>query len=75
MIDKVIASSGMLPNACWKTLGKVMKSKLGPASGLIPTEKAAGKMIIPAKIATNVSIVATLRATLGSGVSFLNYEA
>lgn len=38
-----------------KTLGKVIKIKLGPASGEMPKEKQAGKMISPAQTATKVS--------------------
>ena len=38
-----------------KTLGSVMKIKLGPASGEMPKEKHAGKMIRPAQTATMVS--------------------
>ena len=42
-----------------KTLGNVIKIKLGPLSGLIPKEKHAGKIINPAIIATKVSNSAT----------------
>ena len=38
-----------------KTLGSVMKIRLGPASGAMPKEKQAGKMISPAQTATKVS--------------------
>ena len=47
------ARTGIPLKACWNTLGRVMKIKLGPASGWMPTEKAAGKMINPASTATN----------------------
>ena len=39
-----------------------MKIRLGPDPGWIPTEKAAGKMINPASIATKVSIIPKLKA-------------
>ena len=52
-----------------------MKIRLGPASGWIPTENAAGKMISPANMATNVSIMLTLKAVLVRFVSFLKYDA
>ena len=69
MIDKMTASQGRLPKACWKTLGSVMNSRLGPASGWMPTEKAAGKIMKPARMATIVSIHPTLSAVLGRLVS------
>ena len=50
------ANIGTPPNACWNTLGRVIKMRLGPESGCMPTEKAAGKMINPANIATKVSM-------------------
>ena len=37
------ANIGTPPNACWNTLGRVIKMRLGPESGCMPTEKAAGK--------------------------------
>ena len=46
----------MAPKACWKTLGSVMNISDGPLSGLTPTENAAGKIIIPARIATTLSM-------------------
>ncbi len=46
-----------------KTLGNVIKIKLGPLSGLIPKEKHAGKIINPATTATNVSNMATFVAS------------
>ena len=48
------------------TLGKVIKIKLGPLSGLIPNEKHAGKIINPAIIATKVSSTATFVASFKS---------
>lgn len=48
-----------------------MKIRLGPDPGWIPTEKAAGKMINPASIATKVSIIPTLKAVLVRFVSLL----
>ena len=38
------ANIGTPPNACWNTLGRVIKMRLGPESGCMPTEKAAGKV-------------------------------
>ena len=38
-MDKAIASQGMLPKACWNTLGRVMKISFAPASGWMPTEE------------------------------------
>ena len=66
---------GKLTKALSKTFGSVMKTKGGPASGLIPTEKAAGKITNPAKIATNVSIIDTWMAVFVKFVSLLKYEA
>ena len=57
--------------ACWNTLGSVIKIRLGPASGCMPTEKAAGKIMKPANTATNVSIIPTLNAVLVRLVSLL----
>ena len=34
--EKMYANQGMLPNTCWKTLGKVMNTSEGPASGCNP---------------------------------------
>ena len=48
-----------------------MKMRLGPASGWMPTENAAGKMISPASIATNVSMRLTLNAVFVRLVSCL----
>lgn len=50
---------GKLAKALSKTFGSVMKTNGGPASGFIPTEKAAGKITNPAKIATSVSMTDT----------------
>ena len=47
----------MAAKACWNTLGSVMNTKEGPESGLMPTEKAAGNIISPAKMATMLSIM------------------
>jgi len=52
MTENIYASMGTPLNACWNTLGSVIKIRLGPESGCMPTEKAAGKMIKPASIAT-----------------------
>ena len=54
----------MEENACWKTFGNVMKISDGPLSGLTPTEKAAGNIISPARIATRQSINAICDADL-----------
>ena len=53
-----------------KTLGKVIKIRLGPLSGFTPNEKHAGKMIRPATIATNVSNTATFTASPKRVLSF-----
>ena len=58
-----------------KTLGKVMNTSPGPASGAIPTLKTVGKMMQPLSTATSVSMTQTLRADLTSMVSLLKYEA
>ena len=49
---------GSDPKACWNTFGKVMNINAGPLSGFTPTEKAAGNIIKPARIAIMVSIPA-----------------
>jgi len=49
----------MLPN----TLGSVMKTSSGPDVGLMPYEKTAGKIASPARIATQVSVTATVPAS------------
>ena len=54
-----------------KMFGSVIKIRLGPESGCMPTEKAAGKMINPASIATKVSMIPTLKAVLVRLVSLL----
>ena len=46
---------GMAENAWLKTFGRVMNTSDAPLSGLTPTEKAAGKIIRPARIAMNES--------------------
>ena len=53
---------GIEANACWKTLGRVMKMSDGPLSGLMPTENAAGKIIRPARMAMKVSMAMMLAA-------------
>ena len=70
MTENIYASMGTPLNACWNTLGRVIKIRLGPESGCMPTEKAAGKMINPASIATKVSMIPTLKAVLVRLVSF-----
>ena len=48
--------TGIELKACWNTLGRVMKMSEGPLSGFTPTEKAAGKIISPARMATRQSM-------------------
>ena len=60
---KVINRKNRLPHSRppgmeMNTLGRVMKIKEGPLSGLMPKEKQAGKMIRPEKKATKVSSAA-----------------
>ena len=43
------------PGICWKMVGNISKISLGPALGSRPNEKTAGKITIPARIATSVS--------------------
>ena len=71
MTENIYARMGTPLNACWNTLGRVIKIRLGPESGCMPTEKAAGKMINPASIATKVSMIPTLKAVLVRLVSLL----
>ena len=52
----------MEANAWLNTLGRVMNTSEGPLSGLTPTEKAAGKIISPARMAMQVSITAICTA-------------
>ena len=52
----------MEANARLKTLGRVMKMSEGPLSGLTPTEKAAGNIISPARMAISVSMRAICMA-------------
>ena len=56
--------TGMPAKACWNTFGKVMKINEGPASGVTPTEKAAGKIISPAITAIIESMSAICTADL-----------
>ena len=49
-------TTGTLLKACSNTLGRVMNISDGPLSGRTPTEAAAGKIIIPASMATRKSI-------------------
>ena len=62
------------PVICWKIPGKTSKINLGPAVGSKPKENTAGKIITPDRIATSVSITATVVASLASDVSSLKYE-
>ena len=45
-------------------MGRVVKTSDAPASGLMPKEKAAGKMMMPARMATSVSAKTTLTELL-----------
>ena len=45
-------------------MGSVVKTSDAPASGLMPNEKAAGKMMMPARTATSVSASTTLTELL-----------
>ena len=59
-LAKVINRKNRLPHSCppdmfTNTLGRVIKIKDGPASGRRPKAKQAGKIIMPAIIATKVS--------------------
>ncbi len=58
-----------------KTLGSVMKIKLGPASGEMPKEKQAGKMISPAQTATKVSSTQIRAASPGRGKAAVHVTA
>ena len=65
------ANTGIEPNACWNTLGSVIKMSEGPASGWMPTENAAGKMMNPESTEMQVPITHTLTAVCPSRVSRL----
>ena len=72
IINKKNKAPQILPPAMeLNTFGSVIKIRLGPESGCMPTEKAAGKMINPASIATKVSMIPTLKAVLVRLVSLL----
>ena len=64
-------TTGTLLKACWNTFGRVMKISEGPLSGFTPTEKAAGKIISPARIATTESIMPIWTA---EPVRFVDFE-
>ena len=53
-----------------KIFGNVTKIRFGPLSGCTPYAKHAGKMIIPAQRATNVSRIATFTASPIRDLSF-----
>ena len=61
----------MPPKASWKTFGRVMNISDGPLSGLTPTLNAAGKIISPARIAINVSI---MPHCIAEPVRFVSFE-
>ncbi len=52
-----------------KMLGRVTKMSPGPAPGSTPKEKQAGKMMMPAMMATKVSRPQMRTASLGSVLS------
>lgn len=70
MTENIYASMGTPLNACWNTLGRVIKIRLGPEQ-VVAYGKSAGKMINPASIATKVSMIPTLKAVLVRLVSLL----
>ena len=57
-----------------KMLGRVTKMSPGPAPVSTPKEKQAGKMMMPAMIATNVSSRVMRTASPGREFSFVMYE-
>ena len=59
------------PAICWNTAGSTSNTSLGPASGCMPNENTAGKMTMPAKMATSVSSEAMTTASRVSDVSSL----
>ena len=63
--------TGMPLKACWNTLGSVMKMSEGPLSGSTPTEKAAGNIMRPARMATTQSMMAICEAAF---VRFVSLE-
>ena len=65
---------GISPNIMAKTLGSVMNTSPGPASGAMPTLNTVGKMMNPLRIATAVSMMQTLVADLTRRVSRLKYD-
>lgn len=53
------------PKGIWRKMsGSTTNTNFGPASGCIPNEKTAGKMMIPAMMATMVSRPAMMDALL-----------
>ena len=63
------------PGICWKMFGKTSNTSFGPAAGSAPNENTAGKIITPARIATQVSRIAIMLALFTSGVLSLKYDA
>lgn len=59
------------PGSWLKMNGSTSNTKVGPASGDIPKEKTAGKMITPASIATTESRMAVVAAVLASRLLLL----
>ena len=53
---------GIVAKASLNTLGSVMNISDGPESGLTPTEKAAGNIINPARMAMSESMTTMLTA-------------
>ncbi len=60
MTENIYASMGPPLNACWNTFRQVIKIRLGPESGCMPTEKLP-EDDKPASIATKVSMIPTLK--------------
>ena len=56
---------------CVKMDGNTSNTSLGPATGSMPNENTAGKMMTPASTATSVSDSAVTDATRASGVRSL----
>jgi len=52
-----------------------MNTSDGPASGSMPAEKQAGKMMMPAITATSVSMALIWKAVFTKCVSFEKYDA
>ena len=62
------------PGICENIEGSTSNTSAGPCTGDMPNENTAGKMIIPARIATRVSSEAVIVALRTMRVSFEKYE-